>query len=107
MNQLAAYTVNPSLQHVTALKRILQYLAGTKTLGITYSKTANSPDDNIFHGFADAAFANHNNHKLTSGYVFLAAGGAITWKFKKQTTIALSSTQAEYVALSKAAHEAC
>ena len=57
VNRLAAYTANPSLQHVTALKRILRYLAGTKTLGITYSKTANSPDDNIFHGFADAAFA--------------------------------------------------
>ena len=97
MNRLAAYTANPSLQHVIALKRILWYLAGTKTLGITYSKTANSPDDNIFHGFADAAFANHDDHKLTSGYVFLAAGGAITWKSKNQMTIALSSTQAEYV----------
>ena len=90
-----------------ALKQILRYLAGTKNLGITYSKTANNPDKNIFHGFADAAFANHDDHKSTSGYVFLAAGGAITWKSKKQTTIALSSTQAEYVALSEAACEAC
>ena len=40
------------------------------------------------------------------GYVFLAAGGAITWKSKKQTVIALSSTEAEYVALSEAGHEA-
>jgi len=107
VNQLAAYTANPSLQHVTALKRILRYLAGTKNLGITYSKTANNPDNNIFHGFADAAFANHDDHKSTSGYVFLAAGGAITWKSKKQTMIALSTTQAEYVALSEAACEAC
>jgi len=107
VNRLAAYTANPSLQHVTALKRILRYLAGTKNLGITYSKTANNPDNNIFHGFADAAFANHDDHKSTSGYVFLAAGGAITWKSKKQTTIALSTTQAEYVALSEAAREAC
>jgi hypothetical protein len=52
-------------------------------------------------------YANHNDHKSTSGYVFLTAGGAITWKSKKQTTIALSSTQAEYVALSKAGQEAC
>ena len=107
MNRLASYTVNPSLQHVTALKRILRYLAGTKNLGITYSKTADNPDNNIFHGFADAGFANHDDHKSTSGYVFLAAGGAITWKSKNQTTIALSSTQAKYVALSEAACKAC
>ena len=106
MNRLAAYTTNPSLQHVSALKRILRYLAGTKDFGITYSKTSDT-NSNIFHGFADAAFANHDDHKSTSGYVFSAAGGAITWKSKKQTTIALSSTQAEYVALSEAAREAC
>ena len=41
----------------------------------------------------------HNN-------VFIAGGGAITWRLKKQATIALSSTEAEYVALSKAMHEA-
>ena len=58
MNQLAAYTTNPSLQHITALKQILRYLAGTKNLGITYSKA--SSNLNIFHGFADAAFANHD-----------------------------------------------
>jgi hypothetical protein len=107
MNRLASYTTNPSLQHVTTLKRILRYLAGTKDLGITYSKATTNSNDNSFIGFADAAFANHNNHKSTSEYVFLAAGGAITWKSKKQITIALSSTEAEYVALSEAAQEAC
>ena len=107
VNRLAAYTANPSLQHVTALKWILQYLAGTKNFGITYSKTADNPDNNIFHGFANAAFTNHDDHKSTSGYIFLAAGGAITWKSKKQMTIALSSTQAKYVALSEAVHKAC
>ena len=54
MNRLAAYTANPSLQHVTTLKRILRYLAGTKNYGITYSKTSNN--HNIFSGFADAAY---------------------------------------------------
>jgi hypothetical protein len=68
VNRLATYTVNLSLQHVAALKRILRYLAGTKNLGITYSKTANNPDINTFHGFADAAIANHddyNQHQVT------------------------------------------
>ena len=60
-------------------------------------------DNNTFYGFADAAFANHDDLKSTSGYVFLASRGAITSKSKKQTTIALSLTKAEYVALSEAA----
>ena len=109
VNQLAAYTANPSIQHVMMLKWILQYSAGTKNLSITYSKTSKNPNNNsnITHGFADAAFVNHNDHKSTSGYVFLAAGGAITLKSKKQTTIALSSTEVEYVALSEARHKAC
>jgi hypothetical protein len=110
VNRLATYTANPSLQHVTALKRILRYLAGTKNRGIiTYSKTPNNTNRNIniVYGFADAAFANHDDHKSTSGYIFLVAGGAITWKSKKQMMIALSSTEAEYVALSEVAREAC
>lgn len=107
VNRLASYTANPSLQHVMVLKRILRYLAGTENLGITYSKTSTSRNSNSFFGFADAAFANYDDHKSTSGYVFLASGGAITWKSKKQNMIALSSTEAEYVALSEAAREAC
>ena len=107
VNRLASYTANPSLQHFAALKRILRYLSGTTELGITYTKTSINLDNNSFFGFADAAFANHDDHKSTSGYVFLASGGAITWKSKKQTTIALSSTDAKYVALSEAAREAC
>ena len=54
-------------------------------------------------------YANTDDYKSTSGYVFLVAGGAITWRSKKQTTIALSSTEleAEYIALSEAGREAC
>ena len=125
VNRLAAYTANPSLQHTTALKRILRYLAGTKDYGITYRKSPDSEgnafhgysdamyqkspnnESNTFHGYSDAAYANTDDYKSTSGYVFLAGGGAITWRSKKQTTIALSSTEAEYVALSEAGREAC
>jgi hypothetical protein len=74
-----------------------------KTLGITYRKAQeDAGDNNLFHGYADAAYANTNNLKSMSSYVFLAAGGAITWKSRKQTIITLSSMEAEYVALSEA-----
>jgi hypothetical protein len=63
INRLAAYTANLSLQHVGALKRILRYLAGTKSYGIIYSNspesTINNP--NMFSGYADAAFANQDH----------------------------------------------
>ena len=66
----------------------------------------NYSENNIFHGYADAAFANADNYKSMTGYVFLGSEGAITWKSKKQTIIAMSSTESEYVALSEAGREA-
>jgi hypothetical protein len=107
VKNLAVYTANLSLQHYGALKQILQYLAGTKTLGITYSSKDATKNHNLFHGFADTSFASTDDYKSVTGYVFLSAGEAITWKLKKQTIIALSTTEAEYIALSEAGCEAC
>jgi len=76
VNRLASYMANPSMQHQTTLKRILRYLSGTKAHGITYSHT---PEPVPFYGYADASYKNRDDGKLTTGYVFLAAGGAITW----------------------------
>ena len=53
VNKLAAYTANPSLQHHSTLKQILRYLAGTKTLGITYWKSQDdTKNKDLFHGYA-------------------------------------------------------
>jgi hypothetical protein len=94
VNRLASYTANPSIQHVAPLKRILRYLSGTRTYGITYSDSPNSPI--TFSSYADATYANADDCKSTSGYVFITANGAITWRSTKQTTVAPSSTEAEY-----------
>jgi hypothetical protein len=110
VNRLATYTANPSLQHYTAAKRVLRYVKGTKQYGITYRRNptrhVGPSDSNLLYGFSDAAFANADDRRSISGYVFLVGGGAITWGSKKQTTVALSSTEAEYVALSEASREA-
>ena len=110
VNRLASFTANPSFEHYNAAKRVLRYLKGTRNFGITYRDQNNrliGPNDsNIFYGFSDSAFANAEDQKSISGYVFLANMGAITWMSKKQSTIALSTTEAEYVALSEAAREA-
>jgi len=104
VNRLISYTANPSLQHNMAIKRILRYLSGTRSHGIVY-KT--NPQQKNLYGYADAAYSNADNNKSITGYVFLIADGAITWCSKKQITTALSSTEAEYVALSESAREAC
>ena len=107
VSQLALYTANPSLKHIGALKRVLRYLKGTRSCGLTLTSLCMVNDDaNLFWGYADAAYGTEE-YKLTTGYMFIAAGGAIMWMSKKQSTIAMSSMEAEYVALSKVAREAC
>jgi len=61
---------------------------------------------NQFFGYADASFADTDNLKSTTGYVFKMSGGAITWYSKKQSVMALSTMEAEYIALSEATREA-
>jgi hypothetical protein len=107
VNRLSAYTANPSLAHQSAMKRILRYLAGTKTKGIVYrAERMDLQGDNPFYRYADVAYANSEDYHSTSGYVFIANVGAITWGSCKQTIITLSSTEVEYIALSKAVREA-
>jgi len=104
INRLASYITNPSMQHQTAVKRVLQYLSGTKTYGITYE---NIPGSYIsFLGYANAAYKNRDDNKSTTGYVFIAAGGAITWQSSRQSVTAESSTEAEYITLWEARKKA-
>ena len=105
VNRLASYTANPSLQHHMVLKRVLRYLSGTRTLGIVYKALPLQPS--FFHGYADTTYGNADDKRSTSGYVFMAGEGAITWSSKKQISTVLSSTEAKYVALSEASCEAC
>jgi len=66
------------------------------------------PDkSDLFHRYTDTAYSNLNEQRSTTRYIFIAARGAITWQSKKQSTVALSSTEAEYVALSEATCKAC
>jgi hypothetical protein len=105
VNRLVSYTTNPSLQHVGVLKHILRYLAGTKAYGIVYKALPEQPS--FFFGYADVSYGNADNRRLISRYVFLARNGAITWSSRKQVSIMLSSTEAEYIGLSEAGQEAC
>ena len=88
--------------HWMALKRVLHCLKGTMDYGIQYKK--GESDECV--GFSDADWARDTNDwKSTSGYMVKMSGGAIAWRSKKQECVAISTAEAEYVALSSTAQE--
>ena len=62
---------------------------------------------NYFLSYANASFTNADDLKSITSYVFMMAGGAITWFSKKQTMTTMSTTEAEYIALSEVVCKAC
>lgn len=89
-------------EHWAAAKRVLRYLRGTSDIGLTFHKN-NQP----LRGFADADWGNCAvDRRSYSGYVFTLSGGSVTWESRKQRTVALSSTEAEYMAIANATKEA-
>ena len=93
----------PTEAHLTAVKRISRYLKGTINFGIKYEKLT----DGTLSGFLDADWAGDmDNRHSTTGNLFMMSGGAVSWLSRKQPVVALSTTEAEYVALSTATQEA-
>lgn len=102
VNYLSRFNNNPGKRHWLAAKRILRYLKGTIDDRLTFSKS-----DHLLRGYSDSDFANDlDERKSVSGYVFKLFGGVISWRSRKQTTISLSTTEAEYVALNSCCQEA-
>lgn len=96
--KLARFARNPSKAHFTALQRVFRYLAGTIDLSIVYTGSGSTEDASL-RDYCDSDWAGpHSDKKLsTSGYLFTLAGGPVSWQSKKQRSVALSSTEAEYV----------
>ena len=102
---LGRHAANPGPDHQRALERVLRYLRATADHQLVLGRSASSSPTLL--GYADADWASDiNDRKSTSGYVFTLGGGAVSWNSKKQTTVALSSTEAEYIAGAHAAKEA-
>jgi hypothetical protein len=109
-HQCARFSVNPMRSHEQAVMRIGRYLLSTKEKGMIYR-----PDSaRGIEVFVDADFAggwdpedalNADNVYSRTGYVICYAGCPIFWQSKLQTEIALSTAEAEYIALSQALRE--
>lgn len=97
VNYASRYNQNHSSAHWQAVKRIFRYLRGTMHLKLKY-RCGGLAD---LHGFTDADWASEiDERRSVSGFVFKLSGGAISWQSKRQAIVALSSTEAEYIALS-------
>jgi hypothetical protein len=98
---LARFNSKPTVAHQQAQKRVLRYLKGTQFHGILYRGT------DPITGYCDSDWAGDTtDRKSTSGGLFTLYGGAITWGAVKQKTVALSSVEAEYVAVATWVKEA-
>ncbi|KRX55061.1 Retrovirus-related Pol polyprotein from transposon TNT 1-94 [Trichinella sp. T9] len=92
----------PTERDWKSAKRIIRYLAGTANAKLCRSST----NDLILRGHVDADWAGEkSSRKSTSGYVFQLGHGTIAWPTKRQTIVALSTTEAEYVAVAETSRE--
>ena len=84
---------NPGKPHLDALLQVFQYLKSTTLLGLSYKRQ--NHHDLQLQGWCDADYnSDKDTRHSTTDYVFTIVGGAISWKSKKQNTVALSSTEA-------------
>lgn len=104
VSMISRYMSCPGKPHWQAIKWLFQYLAGTRSLGLVYG--GNSQLGTQLQGFVDADYAgNIDTKKSLTGYVFIVFGGAVSWKANLQSVVALSTTEAEYMAMTEAVKE--
>lgn len=116
-----AYSVNyesraqsdPSIQDVLNVKRTLRYVNATRKLGISYNNKCENENVITLKAYCDSDFAGDTSggendrilRKSTSGYVLMYAGGPISWCSRKQSVVALSTTEAEFIAATECCKE--
>ena len=103
MGVFSWYCASSRSQHCNLLIQIFRYLAGTLELGITFK--SNSTDELVGYTDSDWAWLK-DGRRSTGGYTFPLSGGPVSHQSKQQATVALSSTEAEYMATTEAGKEA-
>ena len=107
ISTLSKFSSAPTTQHVQAAKRVLRYIKQTRKLSLTFRQGLGIGEKLDLCGYCDSDWAgDQDDRKSMSGYVFIFQGAAISWKSKKQSVVALSSTEVEYIGSSEAAKEA-
>ena len=98
---------NPGKEHWTTVKWVFKDLCGTSDYGLCYQGRPGLERMLDIHGFVDADWAGDlDQRRSTTGYVFSLFGGAVSWMSKRQSVVALSPTEEEYMAATHASKEA-
>ena len=120
VNTLTKFTSNPGLIHWRAALRVLGFLNTTKNYCIRYTQQIHLdhispngymrgilPNHTDFNCYVDASHASDvDTRRSITGYIFFISGGPVSWQSRMQTSVALSSMEAEYMAASAATQEA-
>ena len=104
VTKLSQYLSSPAQEHWIAVKHVLRYLKGTQDYELCYQK---HESELKLVGYSDADWASNEERRSTTGYCFSLSeeGPLISWKSKRQQTVALSSCEAEYMALAASVQE--
>ena len=103
VNRLSQYVTNNTAEHWTAVKRIMRYLRGSSNKSITYDTTKDGHIDVL--AYTDASYGDNDDRRSTSGCIITINNKPVTWFSRKQSIVAQSTVEAEYIALSEAAKQ--
>jgi hypothetical protein len=101
ISQISQHSSAPTTTHQSTGKRGFRYLNATSTMGITYDGSHGLE----LEAYCDADYAASEGRKSTMAFLFKLAGAAVSWMSKLEPTVAISSTEAEYMALLQAVKE--
>ena len=94
VGMLGRYMSNPGVDHWKVAKWVMRYLKRTKDFMLTYRRS----DSLEIFGYSDSDFVGcQDSKRSTLGYVFMLAGGVISWRSSKQTLIASSTMVVEFI----------
>lgn len=97
VNDVSRFNQRHSQEHWTAVKRIFRYLKGTIHLKIRFMRNETTE----MHAYSDSDWASEEDERRScSGFVILMSNGPISWFSHRQPIVALSSAEAEYIAMS-------
>ncbi|RVW21180.1 Retrovirus-related Pol polyprotein from transposon TNT 1-94 [Vitis vinifera] len=101
VGMLSRYLSNPGMDHYKKAKRVIRYLQRTKDYMLTYRRSSHLE----IVGYSDSDFVGYlDSRRSTLGYVFMLAGGVVSWKSVKQTLIVSSTMEAEFISCYKASN---